>query len=275
MEANHPYQIVLAVDGDFLGKSIRGIIKECPDLLIAGEANDGPELFDLLENTSPEMVILDISLPKTSGMEAAGEVKHLYPEVKVLVLTKNKSKEELQSTLSSGVEGYLLAESASEDLIPAIHGIKEGSVCISSDLDGDQPNKIRQERESPVVVDYNTSAKWGRLTLKVIVKALRGALGPGNILSWVFWALEVYAWMIILHILTSGFLPSSFNNNLFDLFFTATNPGLTFLEKQIPPVVFSGVFYYEPPVFGILTLFLMVKFIHRAVLSDGKVISVH
>jgi DNA-binding NarL/FixJ family response regulator len=70
-----PYQIVLADDHLMLRHGIKRIIEEAEDLVVVGEASDGLELLDLLKKSTPDMVILDLSMPKLRGLEAATEIK--------------------------------------------------------------------------------------------------------------------------------------------------------------------------------------------------------
>ena len=73
-----PYQIVLADDHLMLRHGIKRIIEESGDMVVVGEASDGLELLDLLKKSTPDMVILDLSMPKLRGLEATTEIKTLY-----------------------------------------------------------------------------------------------------------------------------------------------------------------------------------------------------
>ncbi len=148
-----PYQIVLADDHLLFREGVKRIIETYPELKVVGEVNDGLMLLELLKKTPPEMVILDISMPNLQGIEATREIKHLSPEVKVLILTMHKSKEHLYRAISAGAEGYLLKEDAHTDLISAIKTIQGGGTFISP-LIGDQMadifvEKLRGKLESP------------------------------------------------------------------------------------------------------------------------------
>jgi DNA-binding NarL/FixJ family response regulator len=126
-----PYQIVLADDHMMFRQGIKRIIEEIPDLAIVGEVNDGLELLKLLKNTTPDMVIADISMPNLRGIEATHEIKNTHPGVKVLILTMHKDKEHLFHAISAGAEGYLLKEDADTELFSAIKTIRLGGVFIS------------------------------------------------------------------------------------------------------------------------------------------------
>ena len=126
-----PYQIVLADDHLMLRHGIKRIIEESENLMVVGEASDGLELLDLLKRSTPDMVILDISMPKLRGLEATIEIKTMYPEVKVLILTMHNNKEYLVQALAARTDGYLLKEDTDTQLIDAIESIRQGKIFLS------------------------------------------------------------------------------------------------------------------------------------------------
>ena len=129
------YRIALADDHALFRQGLRKIIETAGDVEVVGEAGDGAELMKLLGVSAPDLVVLDISMPKLSGMEAIGEIKARHPEVKILVLTMHK--EYLYKTLSAGVDGYLLKEDADRELFSAIENIRQGRVFVSPRLTGE------------------------------------------------------------------------------------------------------------------------------------------
>ena len=126
-----PYQIVLADDHLMLRHGIKRIIEESGDLVVVGEASDGLELLDLLKKSTPDMVILDLSMPKLRGLEATTEIKTLYPKVKILILTMHNNKEYLIQALSAKADGYLLKEDTDTQLIAAIESIQQEKIFLS------------------------------------------------------------------------------------------------------------------------------------------------
>ena len=126
-----PYRIVLADDHPLLREAIKKSIEEIPDFQVVGEAGDGLELLELLEKLVPDLILLDISMPRFNGLQAAGNIKKSYPKVKILILTMIKSRESIQRALQIGVNGYLLKENAFSDLIAAIRTIQKGKTYLS------------------------------------------------------------------------------------------------------------------------------------------------
>jgi DNA-binding NarL/FixJ family response regulator len=126
-----PYKIILADDHVLFRQLMKQSIKGIPGIQILGEAADGIELLELLKAVKTDLVVLDITMPKLRGIEAAKEIKKSYPGIKILILTMHKSKEHLHSALAAGVDGYLLKEDAYEDFVKAIRDIQKGKTYLS------------------------------------------------------------------------------------------------------------------------------------------------
>ncbi len=133
---DRPYLIAIADDHVLFREGIKRIIQEIPRLAISGEAADGIDLLQLLEEATPDMVILDITMPRLQGLEAVKIIKGLYPEIKILILTMHKEKDYLYRAMNNGADGYLLKEDAHDVLLTAIDTIRQGKTFISPLLFG-------------------------------------------------------------------------------------------------------------------------------------------
>jgi len=154
-----PYRILLADDHILFREAMRKAIGDTKGLAVVGGVGDGLELMDFLKHTRPDMVILDLTMPNLSGLEAAREIKKLYPEVKILILTMHKSTGCLKGARLVGVDGYLLKEDAFQDLMSAIATIRSGTEYISlrladqmSDIDSNQETGERLSRQETMVL---------------------------------------------------------------------------------------------------------------------------
>jgi DNA-binding NarL/FixJ family response regulator len=127
-----PYRILLTDDHQLFREAIKTSIAGVPGLQVVGEARDGAELMRLLGRTTPDLIILDISMPNLPGLEAAKIIKARNPDIKILILSMHKSGEFLRRALATGVEGYLLKENTLADLVTAIETIRQGGNYISS-----------------------------------------------------------------------------------------------------------------------------------------------
>lgn len=126
-----PYRIILCDDHVILRQGMRKIMEGVGDLEVVGEASDGVELLKLLRTTASDMVILDITLPRLRGIEAAVEIKMIYPEIKILILTMHRSTKYLHHALAAGVDGYLLKEDAPREVFAAIDTLRRGKIFVS------------------------------------------------------------------------------------------------------------------------------------------------
>ncbi len=130
------FNVVLADDHPMFREGIRTIIERIEDVFISGEVNDGLELLNLLRQSCPSLVILDLSMPNLRGLEAIREIKKLHPRVKILVLTMHRKKEFIRQALADGVDGFLLKEDPGGELIRAVEIVKRGEKYLSPQLSG-------------------------------------------------------------------------------------------------------------------------------------------
>ena len=126
------YDIVIADDNRVIREGIRRLIDEESDgLAVSGEAADGLEVLALMEKHQPDLVILDISMPRMSGIEAARQIRSLYPQIKILIFTMYEDPEYQDEALAAGVDGYLLKTDSSAEFLSAIERIRRGEVYLS------------------------------------------------------------------------------------------------------------------------------------------------
>jgi len=139
-----PYRIILADDHVMFRQGIRNILEKNSEIEVIGEACDGLELLGLLKEMTPDMVILDISMPNLRGLEATREIKMILPEVKVLILSMHRDTEYVHSAISAGAQGYLLKEDADTELFASIEKIRKEGRYISPLLFGELTDDIFQ-----------------------------------------------------------------------------------------------------------------------------------
>ena len=141
------YRVILADDHVLVRRGLRRILEENQTLEIDGEVGDGLELLSLLNKTSPDMIILDVSMPNLRGIEAIPEIRRVRQNFKVLVLTMHNEEEYLYQAISAGADGYLLKEDAEKELFSAIESIRNGRIYISPSLaDQSMQNWARMRR---------------------------------------------------------------------------------------------------------------------------------
>ena len=124
-------RIVLADDHTILREGLRALLLADSDFEIIGEAGDGREAVRCVEKLGPDLLLMDLSMPRMSGMDAISEIKKRYPETKIIALTVHKTEEYLLSTLQAGVDGYVLKDATHHELVMAIHNVMAGKPFLS------------------------------------------------------------------------------------------------------------------------------------------------
>ena len=117
-------------------KGSEASLAEKSDWTVVGELQDGLELLDALKNRHPQMVILDISMPRLGGIEATRLIKASHPEIKVLILTLHNRREYVDQARLAGAEGYLLKDEVDKELLLAIETLRQGGTYLSPLLTG-------------------------------------------------------------------------------------------------------------------------------------------
>jgi DNA-binding NarL/FixJ family response regulator len=123
--------ILLVDDHPLVRRQIRRLIEEHPELEVVGEANDGVEFLEFLQRCVPDLVIMDLSMPRLGGIEAAQRAKAAHPQLKILVLTMHKSREYMEESLAAGAQGYVIKETLDQELLPAVAALRAGGTYIA------------------------------------------------------------------------------------------------------------------------------------------------
>lgn len=123
-------RILVADDHTIVRQGLRAILEGEPDIEVVGEAADGREAVRKASTLAPDVVIMDVSMPKMNGLEATARIVKNNPTIRVVALTMHSSEEYVYSLLKAGAKGYLLKESVSSDLVEAIHAVEVGGTYL-------------------------------------------------------------------------------------------------------------------------------------------------
>ena len=123
--------VVIAEDYTILREGLRALLSSDPIFEIVGEAADGREAIQCVERLKPELVLMDLSMPRMNGMDAIREIKKRSLATKILVLTVHKTEEYILATLKAGADGYILKDSTQAELMMAIKSVLSGKHFIS------------------------------------------------------------------------------------------------------------------------------------------------
>ena len=130
----HKKKVLIADDHALVREGIAAFLKLCDDVEVVAEASDGIEALEKTGKFHPDIIIMDVNMPKLGGLETTIEVKKLYPEIKVLVLTQYEDREYISRFLKAGVSGYLLKKAVGSDLIMALQAIARGDLYLYSSI---------------------------------------------------------------------------------------------------------------------------------------------
>ena len=129
-------RILLAEDHETVRDGIKMILESQIDLEVVGEAGDGREAIRLAEKLKPDILLMDISMPGLNGLLASAKLKRIMPEIKILTLTRHTEEAYLQELLQAGVAGYVLKQSASEELLRAVRAVAGGGRYLDPAITG-------------------------------------------------------------------------------------------------------------------------------------------
>ena len=128
------YEIIVADDHTLLRQGLIKIIADFPGFKVIGEAENGIHLLEVLKSQHPDIIVLDINMPHMRGLEAIPEIKRMYPDIKILVLSMHKEREFFNNAIKEGANGYLLKNDADQELFVALKKISTGNIYISPRL---------------------------------------------------------------------------------------------------------------------------------------------
>ncbi len=128
------YRILIADDHDIIREGIKNILRKYSEYEIVGEASDGEEALERTIELKPDILLLDITMPKKSGLDILEQIRHGSKNTKILIISVHKANAYIMRALKSGVKGYLNKENAADDLIPALRKIAAGQVYLSDDV---------------------------------------------------------------------------------------------------------------------------------------------
>jgi DNA-binding NarL/FixJ family response regulator len=141
-------KVLIAEDHDVVREGLKILISADAGIEIAGEANNGATAVRLARKLQPDVVLMDLAMPKVNGLEATREIRQHVPQSKVLVLSAYKDDETLQKMLAAGVSGYITKHSAAEELLTAIRELSKGNSYFSPAVCGQAKARQRQSVQS-------------------------------------------------------------------------------------------------------------------------------
>jgi DNA-binding NarL/FixJ family response regulator len=127
-------RLVIADDHPLFRAAIREMLREWPDLVVAGEADDGREAVELCRRLRPELVLMDLRMPNMDGYEATREIKREFPSTVVLALTAFEEPDALLEALKAGASGYVLKHMEPQVIVGAIRRVLDGENPLNQEV---------------------------------------------------------------------------------------------------------------------------------------------
>jgi DNA-binding NarL/FixJ family response regulator len=127
-------KVLIAEDHDVVRQGLRILLSADPSVQVAGEASNGPAAVRMARKLQPDVVLMDLAMPKGNGLEASRDICRQVPRSRVLVLSAYQDEELVQRVLDTGAAGYLTKHSAAEELLSAIRQVSEGKQYCSPKL---------------------------------------------------------------------------------------------------------------------------------------------
>jgi DNA-binding NarL/FixJ family response regulator len=211
-----PVGVALIDDHPLVRAGLVALLEEAGGIVVVGEASDGGDALALIERTRPDVLLMDLSMPGTGGIEATGVVRREHPELAVVILTSSHTGDDLRAALAAGATGYVVKDAEPAEIAAAVQAAARGHRPIDprvthallpeagiaaarpADADADEPQPIRgREAEVLTLLARGLANKQiahelgiAERTVKVHVGSIFRRLGVGDRVSAALWARE-------------------------------------------------------------------------------------
>jgi DNA-binding NarL/FixJ family response regulator len=127
-------KIMIVDEHKILREGLSTLIAKQPDMEIVGEATDGREALDLADRLSPDLILMDVTMPNLNGIEATRKIKSKNPDIEIIALSLHSDRRYVLGMIDAGASGYLLKECAFEELVRAINTVMDKKKYLSPEI---------------------------------------------------------------------------------------------------------------------------------------------
>lgn len=179
MDTNGKKIKVLVVDDHpVVAEGTVSLLANEPHISVVGTARDGKECLQLAGELKPDVILLDINLPDTCGVDLVEKLKELRPQVKVIMFTGQNPEEYVNSSLAKGVEGFLLKDCSANEMTEAVLRVFEGEVCFSQSMSAIvkslvDENQRREFYSSNIEIPYDLLTFREKEIMELVAKGLQ------------------------------------------------------------------------------------------------------
>ena len=167
----HKKRVLIADDHALVREGIAAFLRLCDDIEVIAEASDGLEAIEKTGQHHPDIVIMDVNMPKLGGLETTIEIKKMHPHIKVLVLTQYEDREYIARFLKAGVSGYLLKKAVGSDLVAALKAIIRGDLYLYSSIASEVvAGYLQEDRQRDADAPYEKLSDREKQVLKLVAE---------------------------------------------------------------------------------------------------------
>jgi len=163
--AQPPIRVLVVDDHAIVRKGVKALLAEVAGIEVVGEANDGEEAVALVDKLQPDVIMMDLVMPKMDGIEAIARITDKYPDARILALTSFANDDKVFPAIKSGALGYLLKDSDPDDLIPAIRQVHRGEPSMDPGIARKLLRELSQPSNHPPTPDPLTDRELEVLRL--------------------------------------------------------------------------------------------------------------
>jgi len=168
-------RILICDDQDLVCEGLKGILSTDAELKIVGIANDGAQALEMIPTCQPDLVLMDLKMPVMNGVQATRQIRQLYPQIEVLVLTTYDADEWVFDAIRAGARGYLLKDTPRERLLAAIKEAAQGKTPVDPNVAGKLFAHVTQQISAPDAAIANLLSHREKEVLGLLGKGLSNA----------------------------------------------------------------------------------------------------
>jgi DNA-binding NarL/FixJ family response regulator len=150
-EADGPIRVMLVDDHEVVRRGLRGFLELQDDMSVVAEAGDGEAAVALAARESPDVILMDLLMPKMDGVTAIATIKDAQPEIEIVAVTSFIEEEKVTTALEAGASGYLLKDADAEEVADAIRAAHAGEIRLDPAVARLLAERMRSRRDAPPV----------------------------------------------------------------------------------------------------------------------------
>jgi NarL family two-component system response regulator LiaR len=158
-------RVLIVDDHAVVREGLRALVSYQPDMQVAGEAGDGEQALALAEAVQPDVVLLDLVMPRLSGLDAIARIKRVSPQARILVLTSFAEDELVFPAIKAGALGYLLKDSSPQELLQAIRDVYQGQSSLHPSIARKLIRELAEPPDLPLSAEPLTAREMEVLQL--------------------------------------------------------------------------------------------------------------